>query len=199
MKKSHHSYFPLLCIMLSALWFVPNRAEAQYLNPARAELLETLTPDQLDSLLIANMDNNDPNCICTAGGVTKAEYTIFELLYDMQFKQPIRYFWLTAEEAMRLDASDATRRRMAAECEERTKTYQAWLKKMHKQLKRHRLDWDDYSIEGVTVKPIHNADGLKLYTLNATILFNGKVIRMTVHDALFNNGRCQYFKAIEIE
>ena len=76
--------------------------------------------------------------------------------------------------------------------------YPSLLKKMHRKLKR-RINWDDCSIEEVKTTPKFNMARLKLYTLEATILTNGKVIRMTVHEALFANGRCQYFGNIEIK
>ncbi len=200
MKKSHHSYFPLLCILLAAIWFSPHRTVAQSIIPSYTfDLDSTLTTEDRDSLVMSLINDDDPNSPCNYAGATKAQFTIFELLYDIRYKKPIRFSWLTWDEADKLPhVSYSTSLLMGGLSSTAEQQYPSLLKKMHRKLKR-RINWDDCSIEEVKATPKFSAASLKMYNLEATILSKGKVVKMTVYDALFANGKCQYFGYIEIK
>lgn len=142
--------------------------------------------------------NNNPNEPYNADGVTQAEFAVYELLYDMQYQQPIRFQWLTPQETARLHASRNTKRMLTSVSRKGKKNYPRLLKTTHAKMEALGIDWDDYSIKNGIAIPDTSHEGAPLYTIEASVVSDDNLITIIIHDAWFIEGRCCAFSSIDI-
>ncbi len=89
-----------------------------------------------DELIERMVNTENPNSPCNYAGATKAQYAVFELLYDIRYKKPIRFSWLTWDEADKLPhVSYSTSLLMGGLSSTAEQQYPSLLIKMHRKLK----------------------------------------------------------------